>query len=234
MTGTTLAIIPARGGSKSIPRKNLVSFAGRPLVAHVIEAARRCRSIDELVCSTEDETIAETVERLGVTVAWRPLELAADDTPILAVLQHYLAGRHDVDIVPLLQPTSPFLLPEHIDLCVAGLKQNPALHSAQTVARTPHNHHAYNQRVVERGRARFRFTEERRRCYNKQRKPAFFVFGNLVATRRSTVTAGDVFGDESLAFEVDSRFSFDLDGQDDLDYGSFLIETGRVRLPWIG
>ncbi|GKT37469.1 acylneuraminate cytidylyltransferase family protein, partial [Aduncisulcus paluster] len=82
----------------------------------------------------------------------------------------------------LLQPTSPFLLPAQIDACSEALRDNPEANSAQTVAEIPHNYHAFNQRVIKDGAVDFNFTEERKFCYNKQSKPHFYSFGNLVIT----------------------------------------------------
>ncbi|WJW76705.1 acylneuraminate cytidylyltransferase family protein [Thiohalobacter sp. IOR34] len=235
MAGKTLGVIPARGGSKSIPHKNITEFCGRPLIEHVIEAGLRCSLIDELVCSTDDDKIAAVVESMGVRVIPRPAELAQDDTPVLDVLKDLMLRHGDrIDIVPLLQPTSPFLLPEHIDACVAAMKNDPECDSAQTVSRFPHNYHAYNQRVVEDGYVSFRFRDERLACYNKQSKPRFHIFGNLVVTRKRTLMEkNEIFGERSIAIEVPQPYAFDLDTKEDIAYGQFLLERGQVCIPWL-
>jgi len=121
--GRTIAVIPARGGSKSIPYKNIVNFLDRPLIEHVIESAHRSLEIDEIICSTDSDRIASIVENLGVKVDSRVESLSQDCTPIVDVLKDLTARLDDVDIVPLLQPTSPFILPEHIDACVLSIKR---------------------------------------------------------------------------------------------------------------
>src|SRR4029079_4672747 len=89
----TLAVIPARGGSKSIPRKNLVDVAGRPLIAWAIGAAKEARRLDRVIVSTEDEEIAETARRWGAEVPFvRPAELATDTVSLIPVVQHALAA----------------------------------------------------------------------------------------------------------------------------------------------
>lgn len=105
-----LAIIPARGGSKGIPRKNLCELAGKPLIVHSIEHAQATSQIDEVVVSTDDEAIAVVASAAGAEVLYRPPELARDDTPtlpvLLHVLTHYQGSRSPARVVTI-QPTSP-------------------------------------------------------------------------------------------------------------------------------
>ena len=123
---TVLGLIPARGGSKSIPLKNIAPIAGRPLISLVIAAAKASVSLDTLLCSTDHSAIAAVCEDYGVQVMSRPPELSQDDTPVSDVVRYVLrtlAGRNGgaPGLVALLQPTSPFLLPGHIDDCIAAL-----------------------------------------------------------------------------------------------------------------
>lgn len=115
-----LGVIPARGGSKGIPRKNIRLLGGKPLLAWTIEAAKASRRLTRVVLSTEDEEIAEVGRAWGVEVPFlRPRELAEDDTPTLPVLVH--AVKHfgqmgeEYDAVMILQPTSPFRSVEDIE-----------------------------------------------------------------------------------------------------------------------
>lgn len=110
-----LAVIPARGGSKGVPRKNLRQVCGKPLLAFSVEAARESRYIDLLIVSTEDPEIQGAAQALGVTVLVRPDELAQDDTPGVAPVLHAVAAYPDFDYVVLLQPTSPQRSAQDID-----------------------------------------------------------------------------------------------------------------------
>ncbi len=113
----TLAVIPARGGSKGLARKNLRLVGGKPLVVRAIEQAGASRAVDEIVVSTDDAEIAAVSERAGAEVVWRPGELALDHTPTVAVLMHALESRgleRAPERVVTLQPTSPLRLPLHI------------------------------------------------------------------------------------------------------------------------
>jgi CMP-N-acetylneuraminic acid synthetase len=127
---TTLALIPARGGSKGIPRKNVRTIAGKPLIAWTIEAALAARGIDAVVVSTEDEEIAEVARRAGADVPFlRPPELAADDTPGIAPVFHAISALPRHDSVVLLQPTSPLRGAHDIEgvLALAGRERAPCV-----------------------------------------------------------------------------------------------------------
>jgi len=104
----TLALIPARGGSKGIPRKNIRRLAGKPLIAWSIQAALACPCIHSVVVTTEDEEIAQLSRTWGAQVPFmRPKELAQDDSPGMDPILHALDQLPDFDAVLILQPTSP-------------------------------------------------------------------------------------------------------------------------------
>lgn len=233
---TAVGLIPARGGSKSIPLKNLAPIAGIPLIRFVMDAAGKSSSLAGVYCSTDHPDIARACSAGGVAVIDRPAELGQDDTPVTAVMLHVLETLAQRDgrmpgMVALLQPTSPFLLPAHVDDCVAALRAHPEADSAQTITPVFHNAHAFNQRVVEDGKVRFRFLEERRAAYNKQRKPKHYTFGNLVVTRsRSLLQGQDCFGTVSIPVEIPRAYALDVDTLEDLDYASFLVAGNRVAL----
>lgn len=121
---TYLGLIPARGGSKGIPRKNLVDLAGKPLIAHTVEAALKSKLLDRVILSTDDEEIARLGLQLGVQVPFfRPPYLSADDSPIIAVVRHAvenfeLQEGYKPTAVVLLQPTSPLRTSVHIDAAI--------------------------------------------------------------------------------------------------------------------
>ena len=231
-----VGLIPARGGSKSIPLKNIATLGGRPMIDYVIKAAQACPEVNTIVCSTDHDQIAQVCQERGVRVIPRPAAMAGDQSPVIEVIRHILDQmKQELGFYPglvvLLQPTSPFLLPEHITACVERLAAEPKADSAQTIAPVLHNNHAFNQRVFNDGQVRFRFHEERQKAYNKQLKPKFFKFGNLVVSRAAAVLAGkDPFGDISLGVEISSPYDIDVDGPDDLEYAEFLIERGKVIL----
>lgn len=118
-----VAVIPARGGSKGLPGKNIRPFCGKPLIAWTIEAARKAQTVARVVVSTDDPQIAAVSARFGAEVVWRPGELAHDTAPSEEALLHALRclGIHE-GVLVFLQCTSPLTLPEDIDATVALLK----------------------------------------------------------------------------------------------------------------
>lgn len=126
-----LAIIPARGGSRGVPRKNIRPLAGRPLLAHTIAHALAARSITRLVVSTDDAEIGAIARQNGAEVIWRPAAISGDTATTESALLHVLdtlqaAGGYTPDLVVLLQCTSPLRLPGDIDQAVETLLESGA------------------------------------------------------------------------------------------------------------
>lgn len=142
-----LGVIPARGGSKGIHRKNLVPVAGRPLLAWTIEQALAAKRLSDVILSTEDAEIAAVGRQLGVQVPFmRPPELASDSTPTIDVLVHLCQALQDrgrrYDAICLLQPTSPDRCNDLIDQCVDKLEQTNA-DSLVTITSVPHQYNPH-------------------------------------------------------------------------------------------
>jgi len=225
-------LIPARGGSKSIPMKNLTPFVGRPLIDFQVIAAKASGRLSRLLCSTDHPRIADRCHTMGVEVHPRPEDLGADDTPIMAVIEDLLLDINAregavAECIALLQPTSPFLLAEHIDWAVSALLLDPKAGSAQTVVPCPHNHHAVNQRVITDGVIDFRYPEERAQAHNKQMKAKHYLFGNLLVFRSiAAIEQQTPFAKPSLPVEIPFVQGFDLDMPDDVKLGQALLASG--------
>jgi len=149
-----LALIPARGGSKGIPRKNLRELCGKPLIAWSIEQARACRGIDRLIVSTEDEEIAAVAQRSGADVPFlRPAEFATDASPVAGAILHAMQtlakGGEAYDIVLLIECTSPVRYPGDLDSAIAALVDNPSAESVVGVVPLTHEHPSWTFRVVD-------------------------------------------------------------------------------------
>lgn len=135
-----LAIVPARGGSKGIPSKNIRRIAGKPLLIYTIDEARKSRSLDRLVVSTDAEEIARVAHEAGAEVLMRPAALASDDSPTELALLHVLDALkardgYEPDAVMTLEPTSPLRSAGLIDRCVEAMTANDA-DSVLTVTET--------------------------------------------------------------------------------------------------
>lgn len=138
-----LAIIPARGGSKRIPRKNILPFRGKPMIAWSIEAALQSGCFDAVIVSTDDPEIAAIAEAHGATAPFvRPPELADDFTPTIPVLRHAVAAfekvtSQQVELACCIYATAPFLRPADLQKGEALLKDDPALDFAFSVTSFP-------------------------------------------------------------------------------------------------
>lgn len=142
-----LGLVPARGGSKGVPRKNIRQLGRKPLVAYTIDAAKRAQRLDRVVISTEDEEIANIAKALGAEVPFmRPPELARDDSPTLSVVQHALRTLEDqgwrCDAICLLQPTFPFRVAADIDACIEKFEETQA-DCVVTVHPVPHQYNPH-------------------------------------------------------------------------------------------
>lgn len=129
-TGEVIAIIPARGGSKGIPRKNVIDMAGAPLVAHSIAHAADSRHVDRVVVSTDDDEIAAVSQAHGAEVVRRPdplgSDLATSESALIHALDTIVDGGTDPDLIVFLQATSPLRRPDDIDRAVEQLRSNEA------------------------------------------------------------------------------------------------------------
>jgi CMP-N,N'-diacetyllegionaminic acid synthase len=140
-----LAIIPARGGSKGLPRKNIRRINGKPLIYYTIKEAQESKFLDRIVVSTDDQEIARVAISFGVEVITRPAELAMDDTPSLPVFQHAIRYLEEVgdsyyDTIVILQPTSPLRTAADIDGAIGKYLQT-GCGSVLSVCRAEHPPH---------------------------------------------------------------------------------------------
>jgi CMP-N-acetylneuraminic acid synthetase len=216
-----LGLIPARGGSKGVPRKNIRLLGGKPLLQYTAETARAARLLSRVVLSTDDEEIAEIGRTCKLDVPFmRPPELAADATPSLLVVKHaleWLGSRGEVfDAVCLLQPTHPFRQAGDIDACIALLAESGA-DSVVTVLPVPpeHNPHWVFFRSPD-GTLRLSTGESTPIPRRQDLPPAFHREGSVYVTRRDVVVkGGSLLGDRVVGYPMDPGKSVNIDTQDD-------------------
>ena len=150
---SVLAIVPARGGSKGIPRKNLAELAGLPLIAHTIRAGLASQELDRVIVSTDDGEIAQVARSNGADVPFiRPAELAGDDSPTVDVILHALQSCDpggSAELVVVLQPSSPLRSAADIDATIQRLLAAPDLQVAISVTPAGTGHPAYLYRPVD-------------------------------------------------------------------------------------
>jgi CMP-N-acetylneuraminic acid synthetase len=212
-----LGLVPARGGSRGIPRKNVRLLAGKPLLAYTAECALAATRLARVVLSTEDEEIAAIGRRHGLETPFlRPAELARDDTPTLPVVRHALAelerSGDRYDAVCLLQPTHPFRRPGDVDACIEKLEREGA-DCVMTTLPVPPEHNPHWAYVPCADGCLHLATGELAPIPRRQDlPPAFFREGSVYVTRRDVVMEqGSLYGRLVLGLPVDGSRSVNLD-----------------------
>jgi len=226
-----LGVVPARGGSKAIPGKNLASIGGRPLLAYTADAARASRRLTRVVVSTDDAAIAGAARALGLEVPFlRPAALAADDTPMLPVLQHaareLARGGFAADVVVLLQPTSPLRRAEHIDRAV-DLLESTGADSVVSVVEVPHAFTPVS--VLQLVGDRLRPYLDGETVTRRQDKPRLLARNGpaVLAVRTRVLEAGSLYGSDSRPLLMHPADSVDIDDPADLQLAELML--ARVR-----
>lgn len=224
--GKVAGIIPARGGSKGVPRKNIRLLGGQPLIAHTIRAALQSRLLDIVAVSTEDSEIAEVAAACGARVIHRPPSLATDTVQNTDVVRHALEVLGDeVSHVALLQPTSPLRRATDIDACLSLLLQGAA-RSVMSV--TPVEHHPGKAVLLsDDGEAR-PFTSEADMEARRQDLPAVYrQNGAVYALRRGDFLALNRFIVFPCKVHVmPPEISIDIDSEFDLLLAERLLTAG--------
>jgi CMP-N,N'-diacetyllegionaminic acid synthase len=212
-----LGLIPARGGSKGVTRKNVRMLCGEPLLQWTAESARAARTLDRVVLSTEDEEIASVGRECGLEVPFlRPMELALDDTPTLPVVQHamrILEREGDrFDAVCLLQPTNPFRRPSDIDACVELLGVSYA-DSVVSILRVPPEYNPHWVYFRAHDGSLILSTGETEPVARRQLLPsAYHRDGSIYVTRRNAVLEQrSLYGMRVLGYEVDRAQAVNID-----------------------
>ena len=231
--GRCWAFIPARGGSKSIPLKNLAKLNGRPLLEYAVRAAHAVGKVQKIICSTDHPEIVQCAHSLGIEVHHRSEALSGDTVSTVAVIEGFLeeiSPLEHPEMMLLLEPTSPFVKAGQISEAIEKLIQNPSVDSVQTVTEPLPNHHAFNQRVMSEGELSFRFADLRKGLFNKQLKPRLLVHGNLRVFRvASFLKYRDIFGEKSLGIEIPPLDAMDVDGPLELRIAEALLQAGVIE-----
>ncbi len=236
-----LGIIPARGGSKSIPRKNIKELGGKPLVVWTIEAAKEAQVLDRLVLTTDDEEIAGVGKRHGVEAPFlRPKELAEDYSPTLPVLQHAVSWLREnenyrPDAVMLLQPTAPFRQPRHIKEA-AELFEKSGADSMVSVVEIPGHLSPYWAVVAnDEGWAHlFSGDQIKKRITRRQDFPrtAYAHNGAIYLFKAELLfhpEEPNLYGDKVKLYPMAKEYSINLDSPDDWAEAESRIQTFSNR-----
>ncbi len=230
--GLVLAIVPARGGSKGVPGKNVRPLAGRTLLDYTAEAARQSGVVDRIVLSTDAEDVAEAGRRAGLEVPFlRPAELARDDTPMLPVLQHALDALERDGWLPtfvvLLQPTSPLRRAQHVRHALT-LLQDSGADSVVTVVEVPRHFSPDYVMRIENGALRPFLPEGAAVTRRQDARPAYSRDGTVYAFRRDTLSRyNSIYGPDCRPLVIDAEESLSIDTPRDwADAERLLAERG--------
>jgi len=191
-----VGVIPARGGSKGIPRKNIKTIAGKPLIAWTIEAAQQARLMDRFVVSTDDQEIADIARKYGAPVMMRPKHLATDTASTFSVLEHLLS-KENADAIVLLQPTSPMRPKGLIDACIKKYKNTGADNVATGFVCKFKEYGTYSQR-------------------RQDLKGFFYDDGNVYVINAKVIKSGRMLGDKVARVLTSREENVEID--DDFDF----------------
>lgn len=223
-----LAIIPARGGSQGVPKKNIKILAGRPLIAYTINAALRSKYHPRVVVSTDDESIAEIAREFGAEVPFiRPSHLAKHDTPMLPVLQHAIEclkkDGYNADIIAVLQPTSPLRTSEHIDQAISILLNTGA---DSVVSLCEAEHSPYWMKKIDRAGRVTPFLDTEKEYNRRQDLPKVYrLNGAIFITRPDIIVKkGRVLGDDTRAYIMKVEDSIDIDTEFDFKIAELIMK----------
>jgi CMP-N-acetylneuraminic acid synthetase len=218
---SVLAVIPARGGSKGVPRKNITLVGGRPLIAWTIDAARDARHVDRVIVSTDDAEIADVARGCRAEVpVLRPADLARDDTPGIAPALHMVKwlDRNEgyrADMVVLLQPTSPLRTADDIDAAMDLMQAGAA---SAVVGVTPVTMHPAWMKRVNTGNVLVDVPGlTQPETLRQDLDPLYIVNGAIYACARDVlVTRGSFYAERTLAYVMPAERSLDIDSAWDL------------------
>lgn len=241
MSKSLLALIPARGGSKGLPGKNIRPFAGHPLIAHSIFMAKMTPEISRIVVSTDDPHIAEIALDYGAEVPFlRPKALAQDDTPMWPVLRHALQRletKENVyyDYVLLLDPTSPGRTPEDVGRALQNLIKNPEADGIVGVSMPDFNPIWHS--VVEKEGWMTNLVGEGSQYHRRQDVPAVYrINASLYVWRTEFVKRCEKnWRDEGrhLLFEIPEARAIHIDDLREFETAELLVKKRLISFPWI-
>lgn len=221
-----LAIIPARGGSKGVPRKNIRDLAGKPLIAWTIEEAKKSKYINRLILTSEDDEIIEIARKYGCEVPFkRPIELAQDDTPGIEPVLHAIKQCPGYDYVVLLQPTSPLRTVEDIDGCIETLL---ASGSHFCVSVTEPNQSPYWMYTLKNDKMIPLMPQEKLVTRRQELAKCYALNGAVYVGKVSAILSEQsFFTEETTAFIMPKDKSFDIDTELDMVVCEQLLKTKR-------
>ena len=213
---TIIGLITARGGSKSIPGKNINPLAGKPLIAWTIEAALQCKELSRVIVSTDDEKIAEVAQQWGAEVPFiRPVELAQDASSHISVVLHAIhwleeKERFCPDYIMLLQPTSPFRTVEDMGKTIQLAKDHHAVAVMSVCEALKHPYKTY--KIIENGTLEYFIPSNIGYKYRQALPKVYEENGAIYLNKRSSLLQDQTFlPTGTIAYVMPQERSLDVD-----------------------
>jgi CMP-N-acetylneuraminic acid synthetase len=230
-----LGVIPARGGSKGLPGKNLRRLGALSLIGHAVASAREATRLTRFIVSTDSPEIAEEARRHGAEVPFvRPADLASDQAGMLGVLQHavrWLEGAAGIrpDLVVTLQPTSPFRVGADIDGTIAKIVATGA-DSAQTLSEA--SYHPFFMKTLEGDRTVALFPEGHKYVRRQDAPAVYQPSGAVYVTRYDVLMEqGHILGDDNRGVVQGFEASVNIDTEWDFMLAELILREGRAPIP---
>ncbi len=224
MLNNYLGVIPARGGSKRLPGKNIRLLNGKALIIYSIEAALSSERLAEHIVSTDDEMIAACARENGGNVPFiRPAELAQDSSSSIEVLLHALQETEkemNIDALVLLQPTSPFRTSKHIDEAISLFESS----GADTVISVchPEEHPYYTWKMKDDHFTPF-FSMKEMTCPRHELPESYIVNGGIYIVKKEYLKQGKIYGQKIVPYVMDRQLSVDIDSEEDFLLAEYLL-----------
>jgi CMP-N,N'-diacetyllegionaminic acid synthase len=231
-----VGLIPARGGSKGVKRKNIRLLCGRPLLQYSLEVAKQSKLLTHIYCSTEDDEIKETCSNLNLALIHRPDSLSKDDTPSFDVIKHTVITLESKGIKPdyvvLLQPTYPFRSVEDIDIPI-DIAINNCAESVVSISPVPkHFHPNWQLKISKEGDLGFFIGEKNNLSKIVVRRQdleeTFFRNGSVYVISYDTIMKkNSIYGDKTLPYIMRSETQINIDTEDDFQAAERHLELKK-------
>ncbi|HZW03244.1 MAG TPA: acylneuraminate cytidylyltransferase family protein [Anaerolineaceae bacterium] len=235
MDAKILALIPARGGSKGVPRKNIRPVAGKPLLAYTIETALAARGLfHRVIVSTDDEEIAAVARQYGAEVPFlRPADLAGDRIPMIPVIQHAIRFVEEqdqirLDWVMLLQPTAPFRTAEDLARA-AELARRGGCDSVISVVQVFAHHPILMKRIEDDRLVPYCIAEKEGTRRQDYQPPAYMRNGAIYLSRRAVLMGGSIWGQAICPYVMPEERSVNVDSELDLKLVELMLAERQER-----
>lgn len=226
---TFLAIIPARGGSKRLPRKNILNLAGKPLIAWTIEAALQSKYIDKVLVTSDDEEILKVSNSYGASTIKRPMHLSQDNSTSFEAINHAIENTEEFDYIVLLQPTSPLRTSGHIDEAIQLIfqKKSDAIISVTEMEHSP----LWANTLPENESMDYFLREEDKNKRSQDLETYYRLNGAIyISLTETLINTGSFFHKTgAYAYKMDNRSSIDIDNVMDFKFAEFLCGLDNVK-----